>query len=464
MDFLDQLVIPPNETHVQVLKFILILSLMLFSAYVGILFGSSMLATFFNRRYKKSHNRRDYNFARDLMDTLTASKNVGIGLGMIPVFSITFVYAQLLFESKSITIGLMLFSAILFVFGITFIYKFKSNFDIEGVVDTLKDMVKGKHAGNTALQSGDVALTGEVIPEEIEEYEVKVKRSKTVSGFYANIFLIIAIWMFMAAVHAASNPLEWETAGFFGVVFSWAAMLNTLYFFSWSFAVTGVSILFFFFKWQGGLQHREVGYMNYVKKTGALIAFVSCIILPLFIFINFMNLPGSALSFSIFLYTGLALVALLLACNLLYATLKNLDLRYTTGAFIMILLVVVFSALRDNAAVSASLKDHLKEVNVKAEEYEKKTKTIAVNTTGISGEEIFNTRCSACHRFDTKLVGPPYKETLPKYNDNVKKVAAFVYNPVKMNPDYPPMPNQGLKQKEAEAIAAYILQKVKEYK
>ena len=451
MDFLDSLVIPPNETHVQVLKFILLLSVMLFSTYMGILFGSSMMATFFNRRFRKNHHKRDYIFARDLMDVLTASKNVGIGLGMIPVFSITFVYAQLLFESKGIAVGLLLFSAILFIFGITFIYKFKSNFDIEGVVETLKDMVKGK-------------VDHEAIPEEIEEYEIKVRRSKTVSGFYANIFLILAIWMFMAGTYAASNPSAWTTDGFFGVVFSWAVMLNTLYFFSWSMAITGVAILFFFFKWQGGLQHRDAAYMSYVKKTGALNAFIACIILPVFIFINFMSLPGSALSFSIFLYTGLGLMALLLVCNLLYATLKNLDLRYTTGAFIMMLLVVVFFGLRDNAAVSASLKEHLVVVNHKAEEYEKSTKTIAVNTTGISGEEIFNTRCSACHRFDTKLVGPPYKETLPKYNDNVKKVAAFVYNPVKMNPDYPPMPNQGLKPKEAEAIAAWILQKVKEYK
>ena len=452
MEFLNSLVIPPNETHVQVLKFILILSLMLFSAYVGILFGSSMMATFFNRRYRKKHHRRDYVFARDLMDVLTASKNVGIGLGMIPIFSITFVYAQLLFESKGIAVGLLLFSAALFVIGISFIYKFKSNFDIEGVVDILKDKVKEKDT------------SADAIPEEIEEYEVKVRRSKTVAGFYANIFLIIAIWMFMAGTYAGSNPVAWESDGFFGVVFSWAVMLNTLYFFSWSMAITGVAILFFFFKWQGGLQHRDEAYMSYVKKTGALNAFFACIILPLFIFINFMSLPGSALSFSIFLYTGLGLMALLLTCNLLYATLKNLDLRYTTAAFIMMLLVVVFSALRDNAAISASLKDHLVVVNEKADEFEKKSKVLAVNTTGISGEEIYNTRCSACHRFDTKLVGPPYKETLPKYNDNVKKVAAFVYNPVKMNPDYPPMPNQGLKQKEAEAIAAYILQKVKEYK
>jgi len=81
----------------------------------------------------------------------------------------------------------------------------------------------------------------------------------------------------------------------------------------------------------------------------------------------------------------------------------------------------------------------------------------------ISGADIFNGKCSACHKYDQKLVGPPYKETLPKYNGDVDKVAAFVMNPSKINPAYPAMPNQGLKPAEARAIATYILEEVKKY-
>ena len=58
-------------------------------------------------------------------------------------------------------------------------------------------------------------------------------------------------------------------------------------------------------------------------------------------------------------------------------------------------------------------------------------------------------------------MGPPYQETIPKYNGDVKKLAQFIYNPVKVNPDFPPMPNQGLKMKEAEAIASWLMSKVK---
>ena len=83
-----------------------------------------------------------------------------------------------------------------------------------------------------------------------------------------------------------------------------------------------------------------------------------------------------------------------------------------------------------------------------------------MTSTGVSAEQIYNQKCIACHKFDVKLVGPPYKETVPKYNGDVKKLSEFIFNPVKINPDYPSMPNQGLKKKEAEAMAQWLMEKV----
>ena len=78
-------------------------------------------------------------------------------------------------------------------------------------------------------------------------------------------------------------------------------------------------------------------------------------------------------------------------------------------------------------------------------------------TKPISGEEVYNARCSSCHRFDIKLVGPPYKQTMPKYEGKQSELVKFILNPVKKNADYPPMPNPGLKPNEAEAVAGWIL-------
>jgi cytochrome c551/c552 len=77
------------------------------------------------------------------------------------------------------------------------------------------------------------------------------------------------------------------------------------------------------------------------------------------------------------------------------------------------------------------------------------------------GKAIFETVCAGCHRFDTRLVGPPFNEVVPKYKGDVEKLKRFIGNPVKVDPGYPSMPNLGLKEEEIDAVARYLLEKVK---
>ena len=74
-----------------------------------------------------------------------------------------------------------------------------------------------------------------------------------------------------------------------------------------------------------------------------------------------------------------------------------------------------------------------------------------------NSQDIYDAKCIACHRFDTKLVGPAYNDVLPKYDGKREELISFILNPTKINPEFTAMPNQGLKPKEAEAIADYIV-------
>ena len=67
--------------------------------------------------------------------------------------------------------------------------------------------------------------------------------------------------------------------------------------------------------------------------------------------------------------------------------------------------------------------------------------TVAV----LSGKEIYDVRCASCHKFEQKLVGPAHFDVLPKYVGKQAQLIAFIRNPVKVDPAYPPMPNPGLK-------------------
>ena len=80
------------------------------------------------------------------------------------------------------------------------------------------------------------------------------------------------------------------------------------------------------------------------------------------------------------------------------------------------------------------------------------------------GQELYNNKCSACHMFDQRVVGPPYIDVIPKYEGDVEKLKAFILNPAKVDANYPSMPNQGLKPHEAESAAMYLLQHYNELK
>ena len=77
-----------------------------------------------------------------------------------------------------------------------------------------------------------------------------------------------------------------------------------------------------------------------------------------------------------------------------------------------------------------------------------------------SGQALFEQKCSICHRFDQRVVGPPLNSVVPKYRSNPDQLQGFLKNPVKRNPDYPNMPNLGLTDEQATAIAGYLLQHV----
>jgi cytochrome c len=78
------------------------------------------------------------------------------------------------------------------------------------------------------------------------------------------------------------------------------------------------------------------------------------------------------------------------------------------------------------------------------------------------GEQIFEERCALCHHFDSRLVGPPLNEVMPHYRGRLEALQQFIRQPVKRNPDYPVMPNLGLQQEEASAVATYLLKRLEQ--
>jgi cytochrome c len=441
MEFFDQIVIPPSANHVLLLEYIYVVSLLLFLPYLGMMMGSSFLSIYFKGKGSRTGNPVYLRFAKDVIEKLGITKNAELALGIIPVLSIIFIYAQLLYQAKTITLSVMGLAVILFIAAFILINKYRSSFKIVGVISSLKKLAGSKEG-----------------LDDVNEYEENLIRSSGSSGKIGTSLLYLAAYFFAGCTMLAANPARWpDVNNILQILFSGAALFNFLFLLALAGAITGAAILFYFFKWQDGLKDMSDEYSAFVKRFATVLGFGSSICLPILMFISFLFLPGTALSSDVFILLVLALITALVLSNMLYVMLKNSEIRLASVVFFFVMVLFAFNIMKEQSVLSNALTEQTYAVILKADEHEKEVKSKLVTTSGINGEEIYNTKCVACHKFDTKVVGPPYKETVPKYNGDVQQLAEYIYNPVKKDPAYPPMPNQGLKKKEAVAVAQYLL-------
>ena len=429
MGFLEDFTIPPTSEHAAILNIFQIISLLLFLPFVGMVLGGSLFSVVYSSKGFRNKNNVYIRFAKDIMAKLTINIYVGFGLCIIPLLTITFIYAQLLYGADVVSVSFLTLSVILYIVGLILIYIYK------------------KMIGKEDVDSSN-------------------SFSKKSIGWLGTLLLFAATFLYAASVTIAGNPQSWSFIdNIIELLISEQVWLSFIYFISASFAISGAAVLYFFLIWQGGIKEMDEKYSNFVKKFGVGLTLISSVVQLLILFLSFTVLPQNAFTGSIFLYSTLAIVSIFFTTIFLYAILKNAELKYAGVVFFLVFLTFTFTIIKDQLAFGNTNKEHLLVVNLKAEELikekypqlEKKEVAGVVNT-----EEIFNTRCIACHQFDVKLVGPPYNETIPKYKGDADKLSKFILNPVKVNPDYPDMPTQELKKEEADALAKYLIEKVKE--
>ena len=450
MDLLRELVIPPSENHVLLVKYMLIISLTIFVPYIGMLLGASFISAYFNRKGRQTGSRIYLRFAKDVIEKLTITRSAELALGAIPAASILFSYAQLLYASKSITIDIMALSVLLFMISFVFIYRYRNSFLIIRLLDSVKE---------TVLPSAQAGSEKAAL--EIDKIGESVLRSNSFAFNFGKWLLFSAAYLFAGTRALASNPVRWESVdNILQIIFSWQTIFDFIAFLSIAGTITGAAILFFFFSWNKGVKDMDEGYSKFVKKFAGGLTLFSAAMFPFAVSISYMFLPASAQSQSVFLYFILVVVLALILCNYIYAMVKNSDTQPAALVFGLIIALLFLNIVKDQSALGSAIEPQLIITIKAADEMEKEAKSKTISTTGIDAKQIYDTKCIACHKFDLKVVGPPYQQSVPKYNGDVNKLAEFIYNPQKIDAAYPPMPNQGLKKKEALAMAKWLIDQV----
>lgn len=265
---------------------------------------------------------------------------------------------------------------------------------------------------------------------------------------------------------------------------SWTGVAHFLEFILIGLAFTGAGMRLF-----AGLalqrDRDDPDYLRSVMTWGNRLALAAMLLLPPIIFFDLINLPQFALSASVFVLTlaALALTALLA----LPLTQGGDTSSRTSGKWLMggalgvlALLVLADHSVREEALAKGSLplpkasappsakaQEPEKEESTDQEPEQQKQQQKQVEPSAPAqelvqkGQEVFNSRCASCHKFDSRMVGPPLNDVLPDYRNDRQALEDFIRNPVKKNPDYPSMPDLDLSDREIEAVAAFLLSRLK---
>lgn len=438
MDFFTNLIATPRADHLLLNRFIIIGISALFLFYMSILFGSLFFSLLFNSRGRSENDPVSLKFSKDLMATFLSWKVVGVILGILPVLVLLITFSQNLYGTSIHIARYFLYILILATVAYIFAVLYKNSLL--------------KEEGNYQLQQ--------------------------LLGTVSVLSIVLLIYIFISTTSLILFPSRWTLIKWpLPVFFDFNIVVRFLIFFTAAFAVTGSAILFFFFNWGGGKTNLDEEYENFVLKFSGGVSLAAVIGLGLLLLWDFKTFPevalGGAYRFSLFGFPviidnfmiALAIVFMLLVVSLmLYSLLSKFDVSKGTQIFILFIVIIIGLSANDNLAQDTALTEHYLYLQKLTGELERKLEmqreelAAPGEVSSAVGENIFNTRCFACHKFDQRLVGPPYKETLPKYENDMDALVKFILNPVKKNPDYPIMPNQGLTPAEAKAVAKYIME------
>jgi cytochrome c len=415
MELIDKMVLQQSAHHMVLLKYLLVLTLIIFYCYAGLLLGSTFLSLFYKLKSKKVEDSDEVDFSIMLIDLVTFNKSIGFALGIIPIISAAFCYAQLLHKTGLDLPEFILIAALIFYFGLGFIYLYK--------------------------------------------FRMKKNKSSFYFGITGAVLLVVSTLVFIGSTQLAADTENWKNQNdLISIVLSAKSIFNYLHFAIFSLALTSLFFLYKYFRSNSVEDFSTKELKDYSRLQSLKIGLVTVIILPTFVLINIFLKPIASLSFNFFGYAGLALISLLVISILVYVMMKENKTQLGSKALFFIILFISLIVIKDQFAFDTATKKHFVVLASEYVEYQKKVQEefgLLVET--INGADIFNGKCIACHQFDKKLVGPPFNETLPKYEGKKEALVQFILNPVKVNPDYPPMASQGLKPSEAEAVADYIL-------
>lgn len=444
MEFLNNFVLPQSAEHIVLLHYMLLILLFLFIPFISIVFGGTILSIIYDKKGKKENSNYYSRLAKEIVEITTINKSVGFILGVAPVLTAIIIYSQLLHNSKITNLNYLGLALLSVTVALIFIYSYRYSLSFNNIFKSISKKELSDH----------------IVREDVNKLSDESQRISQKAGTFGVLFLFFGLWFFVTAITIPSVYTNWNADGFIAGMFSWEVLSRFIFYLFFSLTLTGGMVLFTFLEDEKKKRIKDEDYSLFVKQKIIRITFYNAVFIPLFLLIILFSLPENSLTGTVFTYSIISLILLFFGYHFLYLLTKQI--KGTTAALLFFALIFSIAAfiISDQKAMATSTKFHSAVLSAEFDSYlaELKGEGTIIE---INAAEIYQVRCASCHKWDQKLVGPAHNDVLPKYVGNEAQLVAFIRNPVKIDPEYPPMPNPGLKPNEADAVAKYLLETYK---
>ncbi len=432
MDFLNVFFLPPSADHLHLVKYLILIIYFIHIPFVSLLLGGTFFSVFFRLLAINNPNSIYWRISKDFIEVLVFRKTAGIILGVLPLLVLTLIEGQVFYDAEIYVVNFMFFTTILVALGITSVYFYQNTFRMSEV--------------NPLLQLS--------------------------SGLGGLFLLLLGYFIFSVNSALVLDPGRWATVTDPSkFLFSWNVIARFFHFLCASFAVSGVALVFFSFNWKESRRKMEKSYAATILKLGGGIGLTFTLLQPVLLFWNLITLPDPSLTAGVFGYTAMVLFLIMFISLLLYRLVKNSELQLGTNIFVLFVITLVLMIVNDHLARENAIQNHTRLLIIRAEEISAEieseremARAASIEPDLAVGAKVFSSQCTACHRFDKGIVGPPYNSVLPKYQHEPEKLAEFIRNPYKVDDNYPAMPKLGLSEKEIKSIVVYLFQEMEKQK
>jgi cytochrome c len=407
MGIIDQLLLPPSAQHLKLGVYLIYFMLLCLMPYLGALFVTSGLSLSLHKGYpEQARALRKLGFFHPAAMAI---------FGLLPVVTLAFLLAQFLYSS-----------------GVP--------------VGDYMERVASLFVGSFGLLYG------------------YARKERPLLGGLGVLLLGLGIFFLVSVLDLIYHPGFWDTISTpLPWLFSWSVVVHVAQYLVAGHLVAGVAILFLYFRWPETSLSADFKAAGPLRFWGLGLTLGAALVLPLLVLWDLGIAPDTALTSWAFV-AGIGSVVLLFAVALMAVSmLAKGDVRHASSVLVLAALVFGLLLVKHQQLQVNANKEHSIVLAMEAEKArqalsQEQQKLYATSEPDPElGKTIYNERCTACHAWDKRVVGPPYLDVLPKYRDNVEALNAFVREPVKINPDYPVMPNQGLNEREVLSVSAYLM-------